>query len=67
MSQTAVDSGFAGTGKFVGLLIVKLAQRDINESHKCCSLSVFSQYNACHSNVCPGIMEIQLCTADVLK
>lgn len=42
MSQTAVGAGFAGTGEFVGLLIVKLAQRLISESHKCCSESVFS-------------------------
>lgn len=68
MSQTAwIDAGFAGTGKFVGLLIVKPAQRHINESHKCCSVSVFSQSNACHTNVCTGVMEIQLCTVSVLK
>lgn len=37
---------------FFGLLIARLAQRDINESQKCCSVSVFSQYSACHANVC---------------
>lgn len=39
MSQSITDAGFAGAGKFVGLLIVRLAQRHINESHKCCSVT----------------------------
>lgn len=65
MSQTAVGAEFAGTGEFVGLLIVKLAQTFINESHKCCSESVFSQ--SLVISACTGLMEIQFCTASVLK
>lgn len=38
MSQVTVDAGFAGTGKFVGPLIVRLAQRYI--SGAVCQFSV---------------------------
>lgn len=58
ISQTTIDGGFAGTGEFVRLLIVKPAERYINESHKSCNVSVSSQYSACHSDVCIGLMEV---------